>query len=684
MKKLLLILLCWPALVYGQLSVGIDQDICLGDEAQVIATLSGPGTSGCSGATDSLASALGPSNGSAGTMFNIINTSANDITITGFSQGTYSYSGSINMDIWYYPGDYLPVMSSTVGWTQIATNVATNLPAGASVTAPLYTPVIPITSVIIPAGSTYGFYIGGSATISYATAPAGTVSGVSPWGSNSVFTITAGHGGPFPSPTFTPRGPLIKVYYGGGATWYDINSGQMIGGGDTLLYSPTQNTDVAAVFDCNGITYSDTMHIEVVNPNISTTGTSLCNGPVVLTAPSGFSTYNWNGSSTNNQLTVNNQGSYYVSATTFNGLTCHSDTIMIYSGNIPISLSTPDSVFICQGDTVIMQAPLGFSQYTWSTGATTSSIATTLTGNYSLSVVDGNGCPGTSNTTSVNISPSTITATTTGLSLCNGAVTLDAGPGFPSYQWYYNGSATNTSQILTASSAGNYAVVVTYPTLCTATSNIITIISGVSQFYCTIDSVGDGSLCLPNGEVVLDAGSYATYSWSTGETTQQISVDSEGSYSVNVTDANGCQGVSGTPFVVSNIVNTSVISGPINPTQFNTATYSVVPSSGSTYDWTLVGGTVSGQGTNSIDVFWNYSGLFSFSTIETDVNGCEGEAVSLMVNVIVNSVEEDIGANNKELLKVTDILGEETSIRSNIPLFYMYDDGTIEKKILIE
>ena len=684
MKKLLLILLCLPALVYGQLSVGIDQDICLGDEAQVIATLFGPGTSGCSGAMDSLASDLGPSNGSAGTMFNIINTSANDITITGLSQGTYSYSGSRVMDIWYYPGDYVPVMSTATGWTQVATAVNVNLPVGATTTLPLYTPVIPITSVVIPAGATYGFYMGGGTTISYATAPTGSIPGVTPWGSNSLLTVTVGHGGNFPSPVNNPRGPLIKLYYGGGASWYDINSGQMIGGGDTLLYSPTQNTDVAAVFDCNGITYSDTMHIEVVNPNISTTGTSLCNGPVVLTAPSGFSTYNWNGSSTNNQLTVNNQGSYYVSATTSNGLTCHSDTIMIYSGNIPISLSTADSVFICQGDTVIMQAPLGFSQYTWSTGATTSSITTTLTGNYSLSVVDGNGCPGTSNTTSVNISPSTITATTTGLSLCNGTVTLDAGVGFPSYQWYHNGNPTNTSQILAANSPGVYQVLVTYPTLCTATSNTITIISGVSQFYCTIDSIGDGSICLPNGEVILDAGSYATYSWSTGETTQQISVDSEGSYSVNVTDANGCQGVSGTPFVVSNIVNTSVISGPINATQFNTVTYSVVPSSGSTYDWTLIGGTVSGQGTNSIDVFWNYSGIFSFSTIETDVNGCEGEAVSLMVNVIVNSVEEDIGANNKELLKVTDILGEETSIRSNIPLFYMYDDGTIEKKIILE
>jgi hypothetical protein len=671
-------------IVTGQLSVGIDQDICLGDEAQIIATLSGAGTSGCSGATDSLASNVGPTNGSAGTMFNIVNTSANDITITGFSQGTYSYSGARVIDIWYYPGDYVPVMATNSGWTQIATAVNVNLPVGATASVPLYTPVIPISSVIIPSGATYGFYIGGISTLSYATATTGSVPGLTAWGSNSLLTITVGHGGSFPNPVNNPRGPLVKVYYGGGATWYDINSGQMIGGGDTLVYSPTQNTNIAAVFDCNGNTYSDTMYVEVVNTNISTTGTSLCNGPLVLTAPSGFGSYLWNGSSTNNLLTVNSQGPYYVSSTTNNGLTCFSDTIMIYSGNIPINLSTQDSVFICQGDTVIINAPTGFSQYIWNTGATTTSLSTTLTGNYSLNVTDANGCPGTSNTTSVSISPSIITATTSGLSLCNGAVNLDAGPGFASYQWYQNGiMMANNSQTLMANSPGNYNVLVTYPTLCTATSNTITIISGANLFFTTIDSIGNGGLCLPNGEVILDAGNYTSYIWSTGETTQQISVNTEGSYSVNVTDANGCQGQSSSPFIVDNIVNTSAISGPINPTQFQTATYSVVPSSGSTYNWTLIGGTVVGQGLNSIDVLWNYSGMFSFSTIETDINGCQGEAVSLLVNVIINSVEY-IRNKTKRLLKITDILGKEITYSSNLPQFYFFDDGTIEKKIIIE
>ena len=40
-------------------------------------------------------------------------------------------------------------------------------------------------------------------------------------------------------------------------------------------------------------------------------------------------------------------------------------------------------------------------------------------------------------------------------------------------------------------------------------------------------------------------------------------------------------------------------------------------------------------------------------------------------------------SSNKELLKVTDLLGRETK-QTNQPLFYIYDDGTVEKRIAIE
>ena len=46
-----------------------------------------------------------------------------------------------------------------------------------------------------------------------------------------------------------------------------------------------------------------------------------------------------------------------------------------------------------------------------------------------------------------------------------------------------------------------------------------------------------------------------------------------------------------------------------------------------------------------------------------------------------SAIEEH--STNKELLKVTDLLGRETK-NTKQPLFYIYDDGTVEKRIIIE
>ena len=108
--------------------------------------------------------------------------------------------------------------------------------------------------------------------------------------------------------------------------------------------------------------------------------------------------YNWNLGSSSSIYTVNTPGSYYVTCISQNGLSCQSEPVNIFQGNIPINLSTPDSIYICQGDTVIIEGPTGFAQYNWNTGATSSNIITDSTGNYNLSVVDANGCTGTSNT----------------------------------------------------------------------------------------------------------------------------------------------------------------------------------------------------------------------------------------------------------------------------------------------
>ena len=49
----------------------------------------------------------------------------------------------------------------------------------------------------------------------------------------------------------------------------------------------------------------------------------------------------------------------------------------------------------------------------------------------------------------------------------------------------------------------------------------------------------------------------------------------------------------------------------------------------------------------------------------------------------VSAIQTYVPASNKKLLKTTDLLGRETK-QTNQPLFYIYDDGTVEKRVIIE
>ena len=187
------------------------------------------------------------SNGSSGVHFNIINNSTSPLTINGFSQGSYSYSGVNNMNVYYMPAPY--VVTPT-GWTQVATAVPVTIPVGGTFATPVYSTTIPITPVTIPAGSTYGFYVGGTSTVSYATATAsGPVGSVV--ASNALMSVTSGVGGTFGSGTFSPRAPVVQVHYGDpGATPYTY----LWSTGDTTedITGLTSSQYCVTVTDCNG------------------------------------------------------------------------------------------------------------------------------------------------------------------------------------------------------------------------------------------------------------------------------------------------------------------------------------------------------------------------------------------------------------------------------------------------
>ena len=83
------------------------------------------------------------------------------------------------------------------------------------------------------------------------------------------------------------------------------------------------------------------------------------------------------------------------------------------------------------------------------------------------------------------------------------------------------------------------------------------------------------------------------------------------------------------------------------------------------------------------DTFFQYipqvAGLYEYVCTPHIPNGMIGEFTVISGTTAINE-----HPSNKELIKVTDILGRETKIKKNEPLFYIYYDGTVEKKIVIE
>ena len=83
------------------------------------------------------------------------------------------------------------------------------------------------------------------------------------------------------------------------------------------------------------------------------------------------------------------------------------------------------------------------------------------------------------------------------------------------------------------------------------------------------------------------------------------------------------------------------------------------------------------------DTFFQYipqvAGLYEYVCTPHIPNGMIGEFTVISGTTAIKEY-----TTNKKLLKITDILGRDAKGKKNEPLFYIYDDGTVEKKINIE
>jgi trimeric autotransporter adhesin len=182
--------------------------------------------------------------------------------------------------------------------------------------------------------------------------------------------------------------------------------------------------------------------------------------------------------------------------------------------------------------------------YVWSNGGNTATITGLTAGTYTATVTDANLCNSTlAITVTQPASALSVTANSTDI-LCNGATNgtataTGAGGTAPySYTWSNgaNGAAAN------GLAAGTYSVTATDANGCVADVAGLTVTEpsalnvGITVTDASAFGVADGSVNIAVGG---GTGTY-TYLWSNGATTEDLTGVVAGTYTVTVTDANGC------------------------------------------------------------------------------------------------------------------------------------------------
>lgn len=173
-----------------------------------------------------------------------------------------------------------------------------------------------------------------------------------------------------------------------------------------------------------------------VRPSLSPSGAQVaCYGEAVrVEATPGFVSYRWNTGDTTRAVDLVLTGDYWVNATDAGGCVLRSDTVTVQLRNrIEPDITIEGSLNLCEGDSVMLLAPIGYLSYYWSTGETSSRIAVRRNGEYHVTVYDSYNCSGRSREVSVSLRPRPDKP-----SIIRQDAELIA-PLAAGYQWYRNG-----------------------------------------------------------------------------------------------------------------------------------------------------------------------------------------------------------------------------------------------------
>ncbi len=476
------------------------------------------------------------------------------------------------------------------------------------------------TSSTLNAGAGYSSYLWstGALTPSINATVTGaytvTVTDANTCSKSTSFNLTVN---PLPVPVITGvnafcQGASSTLNAGAGFNSYLWSTGST---SQTLPVS-TQATYTVTVSNAFGCTASTSQFVTVhaLPTPIITGANGICTGSTAtLNAGTGYSSYLWSTGAITASITPSIANTYTVTVTNVNNCSASaSKALTIFA--LPAPAITGNNV-VCQGISSTFDAGAGYTQYLWSTGATSQTIPVNTANTFSVTVTDANGC---SNTTSRTLTVNPIpTATVTGnTSFCQGNnSTLDAGVGFTSYLWSPGGATTRTINVTTG---GPYSVIVSNGFSCTSSASATVVVHSLPAPAIT----GPTGIC-SGGNATINAGNgYTGYVWSTGALTPNVTLAAAGTYTVTVTDVNGCTGTTNRSLVIFPLPN-PVITGTAAVCQGSTSLLQA--GSFTSYLWST------GAVTPTIN-----AGTAGFYTVTvTDANTCSR---STSFNLTVNAL----------------------------------------------
>ena len=189
-------------------------------------------------------------------------------------------------------------------------------------------------------------------------------------------------------------GESVTLTASGGATY---NWTGLPGNGNTQVVSPNTTTvyQVYAVGANGCISANPATVTVIVGPpvaGISANPTKICAGDSVTLTATGGITYSWVGLTGNgNTQVVSPTVTTIYSVFALGGNGCSSvNPATITIEVVPAIVSTLKDVYVCVGDKGTLDAGAGTNYtYVWSTGATTQTITTSVTGTYSVTISNG-------------------------------------------------------------------------------------------------------------------------------------------------------------------------------------------------------------------------------------------------------------------------------------------------------